>query len=106
MSQPTRPVRRYLRADLKCCNCSRIAGEIAAPAVQASARRALTPVYFRPVDGAWRIGVPAAQWRCPRCAGRLLLDEIEYHARRLDARPPWAQAAETQCPPRASDTVA
>ena len=59
MSQPTRPTEQCLRADLKCCNCSRVAGEIAAPAVQPSPRRALTPVYFRPVDGAWRIGVPA-----------------------------------------------
>ena len=106
MSQPARPTERYLRADLKCCNCSRIAGEIAAPTVQVSARRALTPVYFRTVDGAWRVGVPAAQRRCLRCAGRLLLDEIEYHALRLDARPPWAQAAETAGRAGAGDTVA
>jgi hypothetical protein len=78
---------RYLRAELACFSCSHVAGQVIGP-VDAPLARAR----FRPAgtpEGTWLRFVPGQPLRCPRCAGRLRLEPIEYARLEPGAVMPW-----------------
>lgn len=77
---------RYLSAELKCYSCGHVAGHIQGP-IEAPLRRGrIRRIGDR--EDAWRRITPD-HMKCSRCAGRVLLDDVEYNHARPGAIMPW-----------------
>src|SRR5262249_35376752 len=79
---------RYLVAELECFNCSHVAGQVIGPVDAPLVRARFQPAGT--TGGTWLRFVPGQPLRCPRCAGRLRLDPIDYEWVEPGAVMPWS----------------
>src|SRR5262249_56069457 len=90
---------RHLCAELKCCNCGYAAGHLIGPA-----RKPLVRGYIHfagAPDREWIRADPGRHLSCPRCGGRLLLDDVDYSATRREAARRWLQQQRLSRPSQA-----
>ncbi len=93
---------RYLTAELKCYCCGHVAGHVIGPVASPLAHGRFRPVGA--ADTAWEPIEPGRHLRCPRCAGRILLDDVEYDRVRPGVTMPWQQPAPVPSQDAAADS--